>query len=110
MTRDERYQSALRTFLENSPEVRAELDALSAEVAECVGQTIQQYRDLILSQRFAENARLHGLYLSDHIINLTARDEKERRSLIIADRKQDADNIGLTWEEFCEVNPQFKED
>jgi len=100
----ERYRIACDRFLEQHPEVQRKLDFLNPAEAQVLGLSIDDYQKLELNKEFKKEAELLGIDSVELVMRYAAADSEEFEIMQKEYYKGMADNLGLTWEEFCELN------
>ncbi|KAB0519546.1 MULTISPECIES: DUF6388 family protein [Pseudomonas] len=98
------HQRALDRFLDEHPDVAAELDTLNPLAAQARGETLAQYRAERLHEAFEAQAERQGLFAWELTLKLTADSceafEAQRREV----HKEVAQMAGLSWVEYCQLH------
>jgi len=108
MNQTDRYELALKVFLNANPRLQSEIDALKVEEADACDVTLDVYRRNLLEAKFSKAAEHMGIDSRMLIINLTAKTEGERNVLKIAYHHEMAEAIGVTWRDYLDVNPHLR--
>ena len=75
---------------------------------EALGVNLEEYKELRLTQRFNEYAEKIGLEPFELYLKLGVDTEEEREKLRLKQAKNLADSLGISWEEYIELNPKWK--
>jgi hypothetical protein len=98
------HQRALDRFLNEHPQVCAELDTLNPLAAQAKGETLAQYRAERLHEAFEAEAERQNLFAWELTLKLTAESneafEAQRREV----HKEVAQMAGLSWDEYCQLH------
>ena len=92
MTQEVRHQKALDKYLEESPQLRAEIKDLSAD----------DQRDQI-QWAFEDEAESQGLQPWELSLKYTSTPEEFEEARLVL-HKEAAEVLGVEWNEYCEMN------
>ena len=98
------HQLALNRFVNEHPDVAAELDTLNPLAAQAKGETLAQYRAERLHEAFEAHAEQQQLFAWELTLKLTADSteafEAQRREV----HKEVAQMAGMNWTEYCQLH------
>jgi hypothetical protein len=100
---EHQHEQALKKFLDERPELRAELDTLNPLLAQAKGETTAQYRDERLHEAFEAEAERLGLFAWELTLQLTATSEEDYQAQRMEVHKEVAEMAGMDWREYCEL-------
>ena len=100
----ENHQLALDRFLNQRPDLAAELDTLNPLAAQAKGETLEQYRAERLHEAFEAEAERQGLFAWELTLQLTASSPEEFESRRLEVHKEVAQMAGLSWAEYCQLH------
>ena len=98
------HQLALDRFLNEHPQILAELDTLNPLAAQAKGETLAQYRAERLHEAFEAEAERQGLFAWELTLKLTTESAEafERQRLEV--HKEVAQMAGLSWTEYAQLH------
>lgn len=102
-------EKAKARFLEANPGVLRQLESIPDGRAEAVGTSKEKLRDLDLVNAMQEYAASRGEELREFMIDLGTDSEQEATRVRLAQAKKRAAAVGLTWEQYVELNPDWKD-
>lgn len=97
------HQLALDRFLNDHPDVAAELDTLNPLAAQAKGETLAHYRTERLHEAFEAHAEHLGLFAWELTLKLTADSPESYEAQRLEVHKEVAQMAGLSWTEYCEL-------
>ncbi len=98
------HQLALDRFLNEHPDVAAELNTLNPLAAQAKGETLAQYRAERLHEAFEAEAELQGLFAWELTLKLTTDSSEDFEALRLEVHKEVAQMAGLSWVEYCQLH------
>ena len=98
------HQLALDRFLNQHPDVAAELDTLNPLVAQAKGETLAQYRAERLHEAFEAEAERQGLFAWELTLKFTAESPQAFEAQRLEVHKEVAQMAGLSWVEYCQLH------
>ncbi len=98
------HQLALDRFLNEHPEVAAELDTLNPLAAQVKGETLAQYRAERLHDAFEAEAQRLGLFAWELTLKLTADSPEAFEHQRLEVHREVAQMAGLSWSEYCQLH------
>ena len=100
---EQQHEQALKKFLDERPELHAELDSLNPLLAQAKGETQAQYRDERLHEAFEAEAEHLGLFAWELTLQLTAATPEDYQAQRMEVHKEVAEMAGMDWLEYCEL-------
>ena len=100
----ENHRLALDIFLNQHPELRAELDTLNPLAAQAKGETLAQYRAERLHEAFEAEAERQNLFAWELTLKLTSTSEEEFEAQRLEVHREVAQMAGMDWAEYCELH------
>ncbi|MGK3118955.1 DUF6388 family protein [Pseudomonas corrugata] len=101
---EQQHERALEKFLDERPELRAELDHLNPLLAQAKGETAEQYRAERLHEAFEAEAERQGLFAWELTLQLTATSPEDYQSQRMDVHREVAEMAGMDWAEYCELH------
>ena len=98
------HQKALDRFLDEHPELAAELETLNPLAARAVGQTMKEYRQERLNEAFEAEAERLGFFAWELTLQLTSATPEEFAALRLEVHREVAQMAGMDWPEYCELH------
>lgn len=98
------HQRALDRFLNEHPDVAAELDTLNPLAAQAKGETQAQYRAERLHEAFEAEAERQGLFAWELTLKLTADSPEAFETQRLEVHKEVVQMAGLGWDEYCKLH------
>ncbi len=98
------HQLALNRFLNEHPDVAAELDTLNPLAAQAKGETLAHYRAERLHEAFEAEAERQGLFAWELTLKLTAESPEAFETQRLEVHKEVAQMAGLSWDEYCRMH------
>ncbi|MBY8948816.1 MULTISPECIES: DUF6388 family protein [unclassified Pseudomonas] len=98
------HQLALDRFLNEHPDVAAELNTLNPLAAQAKGETLEQYRAERLHEAFEAEAERQGLFAWELTLKLTAQSPADFETQRLEVHKEVAQMAGLSWIEYCQLH------
>ncbi|MFP3516538.1 DUF6388 family protein [Pseudomonas sp. SIMBA_077] len=98
------HQKALDRFLDERPELAAELDRLNPLAARAMGQSMQTYRQERLNEAFEAEAERLGVFAWELTLKLTAETAQEFEAQRLEVHREVAQMAGMQWAEYCELH------
>ncbi|MFJ4117452.1 DUF6388 family protein [Pseudomonas psychrophila] len=101
------HQKALDRFLDEHPDLAAELETLNPLAARAVGQSMKAYRQERLNEAFEAEAERLGFFAWELTLQLTSADAEEfqaQRLEVHREVAQMAQMAGMDWAEYCELH------
>ncbi|MFO2466364.1 DUF6388 family protein [Pseudomonas sp. 15FMM2] len=100
----EAHQHALDIFLQQRPDLRAELQTLNPLAAQAKKETMEQYRAERLHEAFEAEAERLGLFAWELTLQLVARSPEEFQARRLEVHKEVAQMAGLSWDAYCQLH------
>jgi len=100
----ENYRLALDIFLNQHPEVRAELDTLNPLAAQARRETMAQYRAERLHEAFEAQAQAQNLFAWELTLQLISQSPQAFEAKRLDVHKEVAQMAGLEWDEYCQLH------
>ncbi|NUT75966.1 DNA repair protein [Pseudomonas sp. C1C7] len=100
---EEHHERALRRFLDEHPDLRAELDNLNPLLAQAKGETLEQFRDERLHEAFEAEAERRGLFAWELTLQLTAATPEEYETQRREVHREVAEMARMDWLEYCDL-------
>ncbi|NMX60593.1 DNA repair protein [Pseudomonas sp. WS 5059] len=100
----ENLRLALDIFLEQRPELRAELDTLNPLAAQAKRETMAQYRAERLHEAFEAEAEAQNLFAWELTLQLISQSPQEFETKRLEVHKEVAQMAGLEWAEYCQLH------
>jgi hypothetical protein len=100
---EEHHELALKRFLDERPELRAELDNLNPLLAQAKGETLAQFRDERLHEAFEAEAERLGLFAWELTLQLTAESPEDYEAQRREVHREVAQMAQMDWLEYCEL-------
>ena len=97
------HQKALDRFLDEHPELAAELATLNPLSARAVGQSMKEYRQERLNEAFEAEAERLGLFAWELTLQLTAATAEDYQAQRMEVHKEVAEMAGMDWRDYCEL-------
>lgn len=101
---EQQHERALERFLDEHPELRAELDHLNPLLAQAKGETAEQYRAERLHEAFEAEAERQGLFAWELTLQLTAASPEDYQAQRMNVHREVAEMAGMDWVEYCELH------
>lgn len=98
------HQLALDRFLNEHPDVAAELNTLNPLAAQAKGETLAQYRAERLHEAFEAEAERQGLFAWELTLRLTSQSPADFEARRLEVHKEVAQMAGLSWPEYCQLH------
>jgi Family of unknown function (DUF6388) len=108
MNEKQRFNSALEVFLNRNKFVQKEIQSLTPEGAKAIGLSFDELRENELQKLFIKHAESLGQTPYELVLSLTVESEEEKAFLITINHKSTADMLGMTWDEYLDINPHLK--
>lgn len=100
----ENHQLALDIFLNQHPELRAELDTLNPLAAQAKRQTMEQYRRELLHEAFEAQAESQNLFAWELTLQQISQSPQEFAARRLEVHREVAQMAGLEWGEYCQLH------
>lgn len=100
----ENHRLALDIFLNQPPELRAELDTLNPLAAQAKKETMAQYRAERLHEAFEAEAEARNLFAWELTLQLVAQSPQAFEAQRLEVHREVAQMAGLGWDEYCQLH------
>ncbi|MFC0269108.1 DUF6388 family protein [Kushneria aurantia] len=101
-------EEAKSRFLASNEEVRKRIDDIPEARADALGVSKRELQDLDLMRAMEKAAERRGQDLGEFMIELGTDTEEEANQIRLDRAKRRASALGLSWEEFVELNPPWE--
>ena len=102
---ENRYAAAHeKYFAENPHELDRKMDAVSPNVLEACGITVDEYRQQQRYELFSQAAEGLGLDLDEFVIRLVAESPEQAHEWRITSHRKMADCLGIDWADYLAMN------
>lgn len=108
MSPKERIKKAITIFLAQNPRAAKEIENQSPIVAEQIGVTLEELKNDKAYELFADYAASRQLEVPLLAFEMTATSAAELRELKLKHFGEQAEILGVNWEEYLECNPHLK--
>ncbi|QHF44654.1 DNA repair protein [Pseudomonas sp. S35] len=98
------HQLALDRFLNEHPDVAADLNSLNPLAARAKGETLAEYRAERLHEAFEAEAERQGVFAWELTLKLTAESAEAYETQRLEVHKEVAQMAGLSWIEYCQLH------
>lgn len=95
---------ALEKFLTLNPKLQVIIKNLEPNEADALGLSMEDFRQLTLSEAFNEHVEVHGLDSFEYMLELSVSNEQEKHKMRLQHHQEIANALGMEFIEYCNLN------
>lgn len=101
---DNRYRAAREKFFGENPRAMRKIEAVSTNVIEACGMTVDEYREQQRTVVFAEAAKERGFEVDEFVIRLVANSPEQAQAWRLDRHRSMAAALDIDWDEYKRMN------